>query len=196
MFTSRAEYRLTLRADNADLRLSPLAKQLEILSDDRLNKFENKSKRINNLKTQLSSRSLTPNEASKHGIQISKDGVKRSGLELLKYKGVNFETLRSIFGLENEDPEVIEQIEIDNHYAGYYHKQESDISLFKKDENLQIPDNIDYSKISGLSNEIRSKLELIRPKTFGQASRIEGITPAAINLLLTYSKRYKFKHTA
>jgi tRNA uridine 5-carboxymethylaminomethyl modification enzyme len=196
MFTSRAEYRLTLRADNADLRLSPLAKQLEILSDERLNKFENKSKRINNLKTQLSSMSLTPNEASKHGIQISKDGVKRSGLELLKYKGVNFETLRSIFGLEKEDPEVIEQIEIDNHYAGYYHKQESDISLFKKDENLQIPDNIDYSKISGLSNEIRSKLELIRPKTFGQASRIEGITPAAINLLLTYSKRYKFKHTA
>ena len=196
MFTSRAEYRLTLRADNADLRLSPLAKQLEILSDERLNKFENKSKRINNLKTQLSSRSLTPNEASKHGIQISKDGVKRSGLELLKYKGVNFETLRSIFALEKEDPEVIAQIEIDNHYAGYYHKQESDISLFKKDENLQIPDNIDYSKISGLSNEIRSKLELIRPKTFGQASRIEGITPAAINLLLTYSKRYKFKHTA
>ena len=144
----------------------------------------------------LSSRTLTPNEASKHGIKISKDGVKRNGLELLKYKDVNFDKLKSIFSLDEYDADVIEQIEIDNHYSGYYAKQEDDIEVFKKDENLKIPKNIDYSKISGLSNEIRQKLELIRPKTFGQASRIEGITPAAINLLLTYSKRYNFKRTA
>ena len=196
MFTSRAEYRLTLRADNADIRLSNLAKDLEILSESRLNNFEKKLKNINNLKTDLSSRSLTPNEASKHGIQISKDGVKRDGLELLKYKDVNFDKLKTIFNLDDYEADVIEQIEIDNHYSGYYAKQEDDIEVFKKDENLKIPENIDYSKISGLSNEIRQKLELIRPKTFGQASRIEGITPAAINLLLTYSKRYNFKHTA
>ena len=196
MFTSRAEYRLTLRADNADIRLSNLAKDLEILSESRLNNFEKKLKNINNLKTDLSSRSLTPNEASKHGIKISKDGVKRDGLELLKYKDVNFDKLKTIFNLDDYEADVIEQIEIDHHYSGYYAKQEDDIEVFKKDENLKIPENIDYSKISGLSNEIRQKLELIRPKTFGQASRIEGITPAAINLLLTYSKRYNFKHTA
>ena len=196
MFTSRAEYRLTLRADNADIRLSSLAKDLEILSESRSLKFEKKLENINKLKVHLSSRSLTPNEASKHGIKISKDGVKRNGLELLKYKDVNFDKLKSIFSLDEYDADVIEQIEIDNHYSGYYAKQEDDIEVFKKDENLKIPENIDYSKISGLSNEIRQKLELIRPKTFGQASRIEGITPAAINLLLTYSKRYNFKRTA
>jgi tRNA uridine 5-carboxymethylaminomethyl modification enzyme len=196
MFTSRAEYRLTLRADNADLRLTHLAKELEILSESRLHDFEKKVENINNLKSQLSSMSLTPNEAEKHGIKISKDGVKRNGLELLKYKGVNFNNLKDIFGLGEFSSDVIEQIEIDNHYAGYYAKQEDDIEIFKKDENMKIPENIDYSDISGLSNEIRQKLELIKPKTFGQASRIEGITPAAINLLLTYSKRYNFKHTA
>jgi len=196
MFTSRAEYRLTLRADNADIRLSSLAKDLEILSESRQKNFENKLDNINNLKVHLSSRTLTPNEASKHGIKISKDGVKRNGLELLRYKDVNFDKLKSIFNLDDYEADVIEQIEIDNHYSGYYAKQEDDIEVFKKDENLKIPENIDYSKISGLSNEIRQKLELIRPKTFGQASRIEGITPAAINLLLTYSKRYNFKHTA
>ena len=196
MFTSRAEYRLTLRADNADLRLSSYAKELEILSESRVKLFEEKVDNINKLKVQLSSSSLSPNEAAKHGIRISKDGVKRNGLELLKYKGVNFNNLKSIFDLDHYDNDVIQQIEIDNHYAGYYAKQADDIELFKKDENMKIPENLDYSEISGLSNEIRHKLELIRPKTFGQASRIEGITPAAINLLLTYSKRYNFKHTA
>ena len=196
MFTSRAEYRLTLRADNADLRLSSCAKDLEILSESRVKLFDEKVDNINKLKVQLSSSSLSPNEAAKHGIKISKDGVKRNGLELLKYKGVNFNNLKSIFDLDHYDNEVIQQIEIDNHYAGYYAKQADDIELFKKDENMKIPENLDYSEISGLSNEIRHKLELIRPKTFGQASRIEGITPAAINLLLTYSKRYNFKHTA
>ena len=196
MFTSRAEYRLTLRADNADLRLSSIAKDLEILSDSRLQNFEKKLDNINKLKVQLSSRSFTPNEADKYGIKISKDGIKRNGLELLRYKGVTLDKLKPIFGLGDYDQDVIEQIEIDNHYSGYYAKQEDDIEIFKKDENMKIPENIDYSEISGLSNEIRQKLELIRPKTFGQASRIEGITPAAINLLLTYSKRYNFKHTA
>jgi len=196
MFTSRAEYRLTLRSDNADLRLSSIAKDLEILSELRLQNFEKKIQNINKLKVQLSSRSFTPNEADKHGIKISKDGIKRNGLELLRYKGVTFDKLKPIFGLGDYDQDVIEQIEIDNHYSGYYAKQEDDIEIFKKDENMKIPENIDYSAISGLSNEIRQKLELIRPKTFGQASRIEGITPSAINILLTYSKRYNFKHTA
>ena len=196
MFTSRAEYRLTLRADNADLRLSSIAKDLEILSESRLQKFKKKNENINKLKVQLSSRSFTPNEADKHGIKISKDGIKRNGLELLKYKGVTFDKLKTIFGLGDYDQDVVEQIEIDNHYSGYYAKQEDDIKIFKKDENVKIPENIDYSEISGLSNEIREKLQLIKPKTFGQASRIEGITPSAINLLLTYSKRYNFKHTA
>jgi len=197
MFTSRAEYRLTLRADNADIRLTPIAKDLGCLSQDRVKSFENKVKNINKIKNSLSLVSLTPNQAKKHDISISMDGVKRNGIELMGYKDVSYSKLRSIFSdLPSANDEIINLIKIDNHYSGYYPKQDADIRKFKKDECLKIPENIDYDKISGLTAEVKKKLTLIKPETFGQAMRMEGMTPAAINLLLAYTKRYKFKHSA
>ena len=197
MFTSRAEYRLTLRADNADIRLSSIAKKIGCLSKNREKNYENKVNNINKVKNSLSLIGLTPNQAKKHNISISMDGVRRNGVELMGYKNVTYEKLRLIFNdLPDATEDVINHIKIDNHYRGYYSKQESDIRKFKKDEGLKIPENIDYDKISGLTAEVKKKLELIKPETFGQAMRMEGMTPAAINLLLAYTKRYKFKQSA
>jgi len=197
MFTSRAEYRLTLRADNADIRLSSIAKKIGCLSKIRAKNYENKVNNINKVKNSLSLIGLTPNQAKKHNISISMDGVRRNGVELMGYKNVTYEKLRLIFNdLPDATEDVINHIKIDNHYRGYYSKQESDIRKFKKDEGLKIPENIDYDKISGLTAEVKKKLELIKPETFGQAMRMEGMTPAAINLLLAYTKRYKFKQSA
>ena len=197
MFTSRAEYRLTLRADNADLRLSPIAMRIGCVSLERSKKLEEKIKKIEMIKICLSSVSLTPNEAKKHGISISMDGVKRNGIDLLRYKNVDYDKLKSIFKeLPDSEEDIIGQLKIENHYKGYYAKQDADIKKFKKDEDLKIPCDIDYDKISGLTEEVKNKLRLVKPETFGQALRIDGMTPAAINLLLAHTKRYKFKHSA
>ena len=138
----------------------------------------------------MKSLKISPNEAEKFNIKIAKDGIKRSALDILSRDGVTFNKLRSIW---NEIPEasrkVEEQIEISSHYSGYLEKQEADIIAFRKDENLMIPENIDYSKLSGLSNEVKSKFKLIRPRTLGQALRIDGITPAAVYILLSHVKK-------
>ena len=197
MFTSRAEYRLTLRADNADLRLSPIAMRIGCVSLERCKKLEEKIKKIEIIKISLSSVSLSPNEAKKHGISISMDGVKRNGIDLLRYKNVDYDKLKSIFKeLPDSEEDIIGQLKIENHYKGYYAKQDADIKKFKKDEDLKIPRDIDYDKISGLTEEVKNKLRVVKPETFGQALRIDGMTPAAINLLLAHTKRYKFKHSA
>ena len=197
MFTSRAEYRLTLRADNADLRLSPIAMRIGCVSLERCKKLEEKIKKIEMIKISLSSVSLSPNEAKKHGISISMDGVKRNGIDLLRYKNVDYDKLKSIFKeLPDSEEDIIGQLKIENHYKGYYAKQDADIKKFKKDEDLKIPSDIDYDKISGLTEEVKNKLRIVKPETFGQALRIDGMTPAAINLLLAHTKRYKFKHSA
>ena len=197
MFTSRAEYRLTLRADNADLRLSPIAMRIGCVSLKRCKKLKEKIKKIEMIKISLSSVSLSPNEAKKHGISISMDGVKRNGIDLLRYKNVDYDKLKSIFKeLPDSEEDIIGQLKIENHYKGYYAKQDADIKKFKKDEDLKIPSDIDYDKISGLTEEVKNKLRVVKPETFGQALRIDGMTPAAINLLLAHTKRYKFKHSA
>ena len=140
---------------------------------------------------------MTPNAAAKHSIKIAMDGVKRSGLEILGLKNVGLNLLRSIWAeIPHYGLSIDQQVEINAHYSGYLPRQESDIITFKKDESLVIPEEIDYDSFSGLSNEIKSKLKLIRPKTVGQALRIDGVTPAAAIILLGAIKKAKNRISA
>lgn len=187
MFTSRAEYRLSLRADNADQRLTRLGERAGCVGSERAQVFAGKCGHLAHARKLVQQLTLTPNEARRRGLQIKLDGVRRSAAEMLGLPAVSFAVLANIWPeLASCTPDVVEQLEIDAQYAGYLGRQEADILAFRRDEGLRIPNDLDYAAVKGLSNEARQKLEAIRPATLGQAARIDGATPAALTLVLAH----------
>jgi len=190
MFTSRAEYRLTLRADNADQRLTDRGLALGCVGTERARKHRVKMAALDAARSMARALTLTPSEAAAHGLALRKDGQRRSAFELLSYPNIGVGDLARIWPRFAElEPKISEQLEIDAKYAVYLSRQAADVESYRRDESLVLADDIDYLAVRGLSNEVRHKLQSHRPRTIGQAGRIDGITPAALTLLAAHIRR-------
>jgi tRNA uridine 5-carboxymethylaminomethyl modification enzyme len=194
MFTSRAEYRLALRADNADQRLTAKGIALGCVGSERAKLFDEKISALNGVREFAKSISLTPTEAKRHGLSLNQDGVRRTAFELLSYPNITTRELAAIwpqFG--NLAPKISEQLEIDAKYNVYLSRQAADVESYRRDEAVALGDDFDYASLAGLSNEAKQKLSAHRPRTIGQAARIDGITPAALTLLVAHVRRGRGK---
>lgn len=192
MFTSRAEFRLSLRADNADQRLTPFAIELGCVSEDRAKLFSEKMEKIDAGKQRLEAMNYTPRELNDAGIKVNQDGARRSAYDLLAFPDFTFETLFQLdSSLEEISPYIRRQLERDGLYAKYISRQEKDAEALRRDEGQAIPDDFDFSGLDGLSNELKTKLIAAKPETLGQAGRVEGMTPAALTLILAKLRRAK-----
>ncbi len=190
MFTSRAEYRLSLRADNADLRLTPLAGAIGGASKSRRDRFHAYNDAMNAGRALLSSLALTPNEARRHGLSLNQDGQRRSAYELLSFPDLSLDDLRKVWPeLETLNGRVADALEIEASYAVYMQRQSADVAHIRRDENRLIPADFDFTVLSGLSNELKQKLQKAQPYNVAQATKIDGMTPAAISLLLVHLRR-------
>ncbi|KQS76111.1 tRNA uridine 5-carboxymethylaminomethyl modification protein [Rhizobium sp. Leaf384] len=191
MFTSRAEYRLSLRADNADLRLTPAAIALGCVGRERKERFQRWQSDFANVKTSLGGMSLTPTEAAAHGLALNKDGKRRSAFDLLSHAGITFASLSKIWpDLSRVPDRLAEAIEIDAHYAVYMDRQTADIVRTRKEEERSIPSDFSYHDLTGLSNELKQKLTRLRPRNYAQLQVIDGMTPSAATLILTHLQRH------
>jgi tRNA uridine 5-carboxymethylaminomethyl modification enzyme len=191
IFTSRAEFRLRLRADNADQRLTPVGLDLGCIGADRAQAFAAKSRTLTWGRRELEALSLTPTEAVRQGLEVNRDGRRRSAFELLAYPGITLTRLAGIWPLLGHlPPWAAAQLEVDARYATYVQQQDADVSVLRKEEAIRLPLEIDYAGIAGLSSEVKQRLERARPTTIAQAGRLEGVTPAALMLLLAHVKKW------
>jgi tRNA uridine 5-carboxymethylaminomethyl modification enzyme len=197
MFTSRAEYRLRLRADNADQRLTPAGLDLGCVGAERGAAFARKRQELEDGRRLLESSGITPSQAVRHGLEINKDGRRRTAFELLSYPGVDMARLAAIWpAIGAMDCAIAAQLCVDARYASYVDRQQADVAAFRKEEGVRIPVDFDYAALAGLSAEVRQKLEALRPATLAQASRMEGVTPAALMLLLAHLRKGGARKTA
>jgi len=190
MFTSRAEYRLLLRSDNADQRLTPFGLAVGCVGDVRRRAFQEKSRALDKARQCLEGSRATPHECQAAGITVNEDGRRRSAMELLAFKDINLKDLMMLWpGLAAMPKSIAAQMEIEAHYAGYLARQQADIDAYRRDEAMAIPTSLDYDEIKGFSNEVREKLKKHGPSTLGAAARIPGVTPAGLTILLAHVKR-------
>ena len=190
MFTSRAEYRLTLRADNADQRLTDKGIALGCVGPERTRSHRIKMAALKEARATAETLTVTPNEAARHGLELRRDGHRRTAFDLLSYPGIGVADLARIWPrFADLDGKIAGQLETDAKYSVYLSRQAADVESYRRDESLVLSDDLDYSELPGLSNEVRHKLQTHRPRTVGHASRLDGITPAALTLLVAHLHR-------